>query len=74
MNCTTCMTGSRWWIKQPDGSYVCPMCECDPTAEGVQRDDWEDFIRAKAVAQFGPRRPGDAELLERYAKKLKGTP
>ena len=70
VNCLTCGTGKTWWFPRPDG-YKCPTCQGDPL-KGNGREDWKDYSRAQMIRQFGPRLPGDKELVMRYFPEEKG--
>ena len=65
LNCETCGEGRAHWLAGP----TCPTCRGNPLV-GDGRDDWRGYSRARMVQQFGPRLPGDVELLERYRIEL----
>jgi hypothetical protein len=65
-NCRTCGTGVAHAVKTWRGTLKCLVCEGDPAVAGSGRADYEDYSRANMIRRFGPRMPGDAELLARY--------
>lgn len=71
-NCLTCGHGRSYWTPLQNNKWECPSCGGDPFTAGSGRADWKDFGRAKMVAMFGPKMPGDIELVQKYASELHG--
>ena len=69
VNCLTCGTGSRWWKRR--GLFWqlrCPVCGGNQNKAGSGRVDWRVHSRWEMIKKFGPRMPGDIELLSRYTE------
>jgi hypothetical protein len=62
INCRTCGLGLDYRF----GLHRCPMCLGRPQIQNDGRQDWEYRQRAMMIYRFGPQKPGDEVLAERY--------
>lgn len=69
-NCRTCGTGVAHAFRTWRGGLKCLVCQGDPNVAGSGRPDYADYSRAKMISVFGPRMPGDTELLARYREEV----